>query len=442
MELTLRDYQTSEINAVRDSFRHGHKRVLAVLPCGAGKTVIFAYMSKRHIELSPNNKVLFLVHRKELIDQTVDTFRRFGLESSQIQIAMAQTITRRLDSTEKPTMIVLDEAHHSSARTWTRILDKFSDVPTIGLTATPCRLDGKGLGDIFTDMKVGVSAKELVSLGYLSNYDYYAPKIDVVGTEWSLKGSDYDMEKASETLERAKIFGDVMKYFDPNRKTIIYSPTVALSKKIAERIGDCAVHFDGDTPKKERDRIVKDFRDGKIRALCNCDLIGEGFDVPDCDCVMLLRPTQSVSLFIQQSMRCLRPKEGKRAIIYDFVGNCFRHGMPTEEREWSLQGKTKCRNPSGEKEITCRTCSKCFRVYEGTNRICPYCGNDNGKTRAEIKKEKEAELQRITELEHKEAKREQGMARTFDELVLLGKKRGYARPQAWAYMILKSRGQI
>ena len=377
--MNLRDYQNDEINAVRKSFQRGNRRVAAVLPCGAGKTVLFAYMSKKHIEKSPQNRVLFLVHRKELIDQTVDTFRRFGLESPQIEIAMAQTVTRHLDTVQKPTLIVADEFHHFLSRTFKNILDYFANVPVVGLTATPCRLDGQGLGEIADDMCVGVSARWLIEHGYLSDYDYYAPKVNLVDSSWKPKGSDFDMESAADTLRKSAIFGDVMKYVDFSRQTIVYCPTVAMSKEVAERIGDKATHFDGDTPKNERDRIVREFRDGKIRVLCNCDLIGEGFDVPDCDCVMLLRPTQSVSLFIQQSMRCLRPKPNKRAAIYDFVGNCYRHGLPTDEREWTLKGKTKAKNPSGEPDIITRTCGQCFRVYEGNARICPYCGHETAR---------------------------------------------------------------
>ena len=437
--LELRKYQQDEIEAVRISFQRGNKHVLAVLPCGAGKTVLFAYMSKKHIEKNPQNKVLFLVHRKELIDQTVDTFKRFGLDSPQITIAMAQTVTRHIDEIEKPTMMVWDEAHHATARTWTRILEAFPNIPLVGLTATPCRLDGTGLGSVFSAMQVGVSAKWLIEHGYLCKYDYYAPKVNLVDSSWKPKGSDFDMESAADTLRKSAIFGDLMKYLDFGRQTIVYCPTVAMSKEVASKIGDKAVHFDGDTPKNERDDIVRRFRKGEIRVLCNCDLIGEGFDVPDCDCVMMLRPTQSVALFIQQAMRCLRPKEGKKAVIYDFVGNCYRHGLPTDDRQWSLNGKTKAKNPSGEPDVITRQCGACFRVYAGNDRICPYCGHDNGKTRKQIQQEEKEELEKVTELQKRNDRIEQGMARTYDQLVALAIKRGYENPRGWAYRIMKVR---
>ena len=138
-------------------------------------------------------------------------------------------------------------------------------------------------------------------------------------------------------------------------------------------------------------------------------------------------------------MRCLRPAPNKRAVIYDFVGNCFRHGMPTDDREWSLATKTKCRNESALPEVTCRQCSNCFRVYAGTDRICPYCGFDNGKTKAEIKREQDAELEKITELQKRKDRMEQGQARTYEQLVALAKSRGYSNPYGWAWMIIKAR---
>ena len=203
--------------------------------------------------------------------------------------------------------------------------------------------------------------------------------------------------------------------------------------QMAEQVG--GVHFDGNTPKHERERIINDFRTGKIKILCNVDLIGEGFDVPDCECVMLLRPTMSVALYIQQSMRCMRYVPNKVATIYDFVGNCYRHGLPTDEREWSLNKKIKVRNSSGEPDVITRLCSKCFRVYSGINPICPYCGNDNHKTRKQIEVEEQVQLQQIKKIE----RREQGMAHSLESLIALGKKRGYKNPYWFAKKVLEGR---
>lgn len=439
--MELRDYQEAELGKVRSAFSYGKKRIIAVLPCGAGKTVLFAYMADRHCAMDTGNRVLFLVHRVELMEQAKQTFDRFGIDRSRIHIGMAQTISRHLDTEPRPTLIVADEFHHYTATTFTRIISAWPDVPVVGLTATPCRLDGQGLGAIADDMEVGVSARWLIDHGWLCDYDYYAPQVNLPDAQWTMKGADIDLADAQERLEHAKIFGDIEKYLDLGRKTIIYTPTVRMSQSVAMQIGSSAAHFDGNTPDTERKRIMDDFRSGKLRVLCNCDLIGEGVDVPDCDSVMLLRPTQSVALYIQQSMRCLRPGEGKRAVIYDFVGNCYRHGLPTEERTWSLEGKMKARNPSGEKDITVRQCQNCLKVYTGISPICPYCGFNNGKTREQIHQEKDAELKKIEEMERLSEEEERRNCYTFPQLIEFAKRHGYNNPSGWAYHVWRARGK-
>ena len=315
------------------------------------------------------------------------------------------------------------------------IINYFEDVPMIGLTATPCRLDGKPLGDIFDNMIVGVESEWLMERGYLAKYDYYAP---LVHYNAQMKGSDFN--GATVEFEK-KVYGDVEKYLDFIRKTIIYSPSIKFSQELCERIPGI-VHFDGNTPKTERDRIVEQFRSGEIRALSNVDLIGEGFDVPDCDTVILLRPTMSTALFIQQSMRCLRPAPFKNAIIYDLVGNVFRHGMPTDKQEWSLSHKVRPRNTQMEKDFLVRECLSCHRVYKGTGQICPYCGANNGKTQKQIEEERTAELQKLEEFQKKQARMEVGRARSEAELIRIGKERGYKNPAYWAKQVLKSRKTI
>ena len=429
--MKLRDYQVNIIEKTRDSFRKGFKRPLVVLPCGSGKTVCFADMAKNHIRLSQDNHVWFLVHRRELVDQTLETIT----DNNNIFVGMVQTISRHPERYKKPTLIIFDEAHHATAKTWTNIIDYFEGVPMVGLTATPTRLNGDNLGNIFDDLVVGVTSEWLIDNNYLANYDYYAPR-NIGG--YDLKGSDFDMEQVAEILEKSKIYGDILKHIDLTRKTIIYCPSIKFSKSLCEKIPGI-VHFDGDTPTATRKQIVDDFKTGKIRALSNVDLIGEGFDVPDCDTVMLLRPTQSLALYIQQSMRCLRPGDNKRATIYDFVGNVFRHGMPTETREWSLTGRTRCKNSNAVPDLLVRECKKCFRVYKGINKICPYCGNDNGKTRKEIEHDEQVELERIEKIERKKARMEVGMARNLDDLIAIGCKRGYKNPYYWAKTVISAR---
>lgn len=415
--MRLRPYQEDIIERTRQAFRDGYKRPLVVLPCGAGKTICFSYMAHEHVKRG--GRVWFLVHRKELLDQAKSVVGN----NPNIYIGMVGSI----ECDFKPTLIIFDEAHHSTARTWQQIISE-NDCLIIGLTATPCRLDGTSLGGVYDTLIVGVEAHELIKSGYLADYDYYAPANLISDFTSDTQNDDFYFEP--------RIYGDACKYVSDH--TIIYCPNIKFSQALAEYIPG-AVHFDGNTPKKERDLIIQEFRDGKIRCLLNVDLIGEGFDVPDCDTVILLRPTMSTALFIQQSMRCMRPKPNKRAKIYDLVGNVFRHGMPTDVREWTLTGRITPRNRSAEPDIITRQCSKCYRVYSGTNPICPYCHNDNGKIKKQIEIEKQQELAVITEINKKSARREVGMCKTLNELIELGKKRGYKNPFYWAQMVMRGR---
>ena len=439
--MELREYQKVLINDTRKAFSRGSKRPLVVLPCGGGKTACFADMARKHIHKNIiENQVWFLVHRQELIDQTLETFEKFNIPLDNIFVGMVQTLAskiRRGIPLDKPTMIIFDEAHHATAKTWQSIVDYFEDVPMIGLTATPARMSGESLGHIFDELVLGVDEQYLMGNGYLANYDYYAPS--VMKHDFEMRGSDFDQQKVADLFEKKKIYGDILKYVDPERKTIIYCPNIAFSESLSSMIPG-SVHFDGSTPKEERRQIVKDFKDGKIRVLLNVDLIGEGFDVPDCDTVILLRPTMSLTLYIQQSMRALRPKpNGRKAIIYDLVGNVFRHGMPTDAKEWSLNTSIKPRNSSGEPDLIVRNCRHCLLTYPGTKPICPFCGKDNGKTRKQIEQEKQEELEKIEMIEKRNKKIEQGIARTYAELLEIGTKRGYKNPHYWARQVLSSR---
>ncbi len=333
--------------------------------------------------------------------------------------------------------VLVHNCQHSTSKTYLRLINKFPNAYFLGLTATPCRLSGKPLGDIFQYMVSAITTEDLIKQGYLAQYDYYAPKTNADFTKVKIKNGDYDTEEIEKVMDNKKIYGNIIEEYKKlanNKKTIIYCASISYSKKIEKLFNDngfSAKHFDGTTPKNERDQIIEDFRNNKIKILTNVDLIGEGFDVPDCECCLLLRPTQSLSLYIQQSTRCLRPNGDKRAIIIDFVGNVFRHGMPTENREWSLNQKITCQNRSGERDILTRQCRNCFKVYQGTNRICPYCGFDNGKTRKELKEEQKAELERIEKIEKKKRK-EETRNKSYEELVKIGYQRGYKNPEYWA----------
>lgn len=405
--MKLRDYQIDIIDKLQSEWRKGYKRTLIQLPCGAGKTVVFAEISDRS---QKNDKtVWFLVHRQELLKQTLDTFRRFDIPMDNIVIEMVGKVSRKPERYPEPDMIVFDEAHFSRANTWQKIIDMFPDTYICGLTATPCRLDGKPLGMIYETLIEGVTTNELIKSGYLSKYIYYAPVVaDLTGL--NKKGFDYDMHKATELLSERAVYGDVIKHYRTHAdglQTICYCTSISHSQDMAQAFcgnGIKAVHFDGNTPTAQREKIVKDFRDKKIQVLCNVDLISVGFDCPDCHCCILLRPTMSTALFIQQACRALRPAENKTAIILDCVNNYERFGLPTDNREWSLESKFKQKEQYDEDGmLRLRTCSNCLCTYEGHLKSCPYCDKERELTARELQNIRNAELEEIKQSEEREA---------------------------------------
>ncbi len=439
MQLILRDYQSQSLKETKTAFKHGIKRLIITLPCGAGKTAIFAKMAES--SQAKGKTIWFLVHRKELLDQTIDTFNKFNIERKTIHIGMVGSYANRLGKYPDPDFIIYDECHFSAAATWQKITDAYPEAYIIGLTATPCRLDGKPLGKIYDKLIVGITARELINRGYLADYKYYAPSVaDLSGLK--RKGSDYDTAQASEILSQRAVFGDVIKHYREyadGLQTICYCTTVKHSEDMAQEFqaaGINAVHFDGNTPKKERTEIIRKFRNGEIQILCNCSLVSEGFDVPDCHCCILLRPTQSLGLYIQQSMRALRPQPGKTAIILDHVNNYARHGLPDDDRRWSLSDKIKPHKEYGEDgRLIVRQCPECYYTYK-TAPVCPNCGYKTVSTPQEIKNMREIRLAEIKQT-YREKAAEAVMDKSPDdcnslmELQALAKQKGFKSGWAW-----------
>ena len=446
--MPLRQYQIDLIQSVRQAYRDGKKAPCIVLPCGGGKSVIVADIAKRTTD--KGNRVLFLVHRKELCDQIRDTFTRWGVNMELCSIGMVQTVTRHIDRLEPPTLIITDANHHSLASSYRKIYQAFPDAYRIGVTATPVRLDGSGLADVNDALVIGVTVKWLIDHQYLSPFDYYAPSVADMSKVRTVRG-EYDAKSAAETLMSCTIYGDVISHYKRlagGQKAICYCATVKHSKEMAAAFtsaGIPAAHIDGETPKDERDTVILKFRKGDIKVLCNVDLISEGFDVPDCSCAILLRPTKSLTLYIQQSMRCMRYQEGKRAVIIDHVGNYSRHGLPDQDREWTLKGQPKRKKQKeASEEVLVKSCQECYRTFPAKDasgqriRFCPFCGAELPMGRREMEELRSAVLQKI-----------EGFVLNYDspnactsynELLAYARKKGY-KP-GWAYYQALKRGMI
>lgn len=321
-----------------------------------------------------HNRVLFLVHRRELCRQIADTFTAHGVNMELCSVCMVQTVSRRLDDIPEPALIITDEAHHSTSNTYRKIYNFFPNAVRLGFTATPIRLNGGGLGEVYEDMITSVSTKHLIENHYLAPYRYYSVRLaDTSGLH--VKAGEFKADEISQLMQSKEIYGGTVKQWErlaKNQKTIAYCASVEASEQTAEEFrqaGYSAESLDGRTSAEKRSEVMERFRNGDVTVLCNCELFGEGLDVPDCGCVILLRPTLSLTLYIQQSMRSMRYMPGKTAVIIDHVGNCYVHGLPDDDRKWTLEAKKKQEN-----SVKIRECRECFAVYLPTLKKCPVCG--------------------------------------------------------------------
>ena len=425
----LREYQNKIITDIKESWKSGYKSPCVVAPCGSGKSVLLAELAR--LTTHNKKKVMFIVHRKELCDQIRKTFIEQDVDMDYCNINMVQTLVRRLDTTDRPDLIMIDENHHCVSKSYKKIVDHYKDVYKVGVTATPIRLDGRGLIETNDKLIETVSCKWLLDNKYLSPARIYsAPLINLKNVKNS-KG-DYDTKECELLLDKSVIYGDVIKHYKEKadgRKTIIYCVSVKHSENTViefNNAGITACHIDGTTPKTQRDDIINKFRSGEIQVLSNCDIVSEGFDIPDCECVILLRPTQSLSLYIQQALRCMRYVDGKESVILDHVANTYKHGLPWQNREWTLEGKKRGKQKEKEKSDIW-TCERCFNVWsKEEGRICPNCSLELPLSEREIQEQKNIELVEILESDFKKSHKSRR-----EEYKRIQEARGYKKGWIW-----------
>ena len=451
--MQLRSYQIKAIESLRYSFNtKGKKSPLLVMPTGAGKTVVFAAISKA---ISQNEKnVLILVHRRELIDQASKKLKNIGVnhgviaakyESSQnnIQIASVQTLVRRLVTNSfKPHYIIIDEAHHSAAGSWRKIIEHFKDAYKIGCTATPIRLDGRGLADYFDDLIKGPGVAKLIKDKYLAPFKVFAPPLKINLDKVKTLGGDYQKKELEKQIDSADIIGDAVQQYKKHADglpAIAFCISIKHATDVCNKFKDAgyqAAIVHGEMKVDDRDKAIKGLGNGKIQILTSVDVISEGTDVPDVSAAILLRPTKSEGLYLQQVGRVLRPKPGKTAIILDHVNSTRTHGFVDDQREWSLHSQKK-KKKKGEVAPHVETCKKCFATYKPTP-VCPVCGYQ-AENRERFIKQEEGELE---ELKRKETEKQQqklliATAKTLEELEMVAKILGYKK--GWAYRVYESR---
>jgi DNA repair protein RadD len=458
---TLRPYQVDGENKIRQAFAAGHKAPLYVLPTGGGKTVTFASIA--HSADRRNKRVLILAHRVELVDQIVTALKQFDVNpdiiaagynrsagrhrvgSFPVAVASVQTLVRRMSEYIPPTLIICDEAHHCAVgNTWSAIMRHYSSARILGVTATPVRLDGRGLAATFDHLITGPNVPELIELGFLVRPRVFVPPtVDLSGLH--VRMGEYQTAETEALMDVPTITGDALSHYRKHADGLpglAFCTSVQHAHHVAEQFrgaGVSAVALDGGTDKEIRRMAVQDFRDGKIKILASCDLFSEGFDVPGAHIGILLRPTQSEGLFLQQVGRLLRPAPGKQnAIILDHVGNTQKFGMPDEAREWILTSDVVHK---AKKKAGVRVCPKCFAASPARARVCsePTCGHVfEVQARQEVE-ERDGELVELTaeQIARRRERQAQGMTKELADLIAFGKKKGYA--DGWAMHVYQAR---
>jgi superfamily II DNA or RNA helicase len=426
-----------------------------VAPTGSGKTVIFSYVTAN--AAAKGNRTLVLVHRAELLNQTHAALSQLEVPHGLIaagktpdsthltQVASVQTLVRRLEHIREPDLIVIDEAHHATAGAWASVLNRWPQARVLGVTATPARLDGKGLGSVFDDLIRGPEVTNLIEDGYLCKPMYYAPKTVSMEGVHKVAG-DFNRAEMSERMDKPTITGDAVthyrKYAD-GLPCVVFCTGVKHAEHVAQAFNASGYRFailDGTLSPEERAKRVLGLSSGTLQGLVTVEIVSEGFDLPVVACAILLRPTASLSLHLQQVGRVLRIAPGKpRAIILDHVGNCRRHGLAEEVRDWSLDGiRRKGKRGQQDDVQSTRQCPQCFAVHT-PSPACPQCLHVY-----EIKDRTPDVVDgELEELKAREAirgrKREQGTAQTLEDLIRVGKARGMKNPYGWAHNVFKAR---
>lgn len=408
----------------------------------SGSGWIFSWANRSEISRPKKRTTSFWtrVDRVEVLQQTSDgTFGGVCPDGFVYNVETTGTHTYTANG------ILVHNCHHASANTYQTVIKRWQKTKILGLTATPCRLDGRGLNDIFEAMVLGPTVGWLISNGYLAKPVYYAPakSVDLSGVH--ITAGDFNKHELEETFDKPTITGDAVAHYKKlagDRQAICFCVSLAHSAHVVESFTAAGVRcegIDGTMHRTRRRSVMDQFRVGETRVLVSVDLIGEGVDVPAVGAAILLRPTASLGLHLQQIGRALRIADGKpNAIILDHAGNLLRHGLAETEREWTLEGRKKGERRKKDEEPACRQCEKCFRIFDGDK--CPECGTVREAKPREIE-QRSGELRVLTpeEIQMLAKRKEVGRARSLAGLLAIEKARGY-KP-GWAQHVFASRNR-
>lgn len=431
-----------------------HQRVLLVSATGSGKTQIFSYIARSVQE--KNKRVLILAHRRELIRQISAALSSWGVNHGvmdagakhpprqSVIVGSVFTVVRRVQKMVPPDLIICDESHHMTPRTtWGKVAAAFPNARVLGVTATPCRLGGEPMADSFDVMVKGPPISELIAEGYLTPTEVYAPsKPDLSGIHKRM--GDYVQSELAALMEKPRLVGSAVTHYKkicPDARALAFCVSVLHAKMLADEFnaaGVSAAAVDGAMYEPLRDSILQDFRDGKIKVVTSCDLLTEGLDIPVADCAILLRPTQSLGLYLQMVGRAIRIAPGKiKTIVLDHASCTVSHGFVEEHREWSLDG-TASRKKSTDKPPAVRTCAKCFCAHR-PSPTCPRCGYEYPIQSREVE-QVDGELALITDpkrINRDELLAEPARAKEYSFMLRKAREKGYK--DAWAWHVVAAK---
>lgn len=445
-------------------------RVIWQAPTGFGKTTLGMMLGEG--VLAKGTRAIFVTHRREIFDQVCKAFSDFGVTCGliaagfterperQIQIAMVESLRRRIARVKVPDLLILDECHHGVSNQWSEVIAAFPRAKVVGLTATPIRTSGAGLGKWFQHIVLGPSVAWLIDQGYLSDFRCFGfPSPDLKGVH--TVGGEYSRPEVAELMDKPVITGDVLREYQTHcagKRAIGFAVSIKHSQALAQAFVDAgipAAHVDGETPAPMRAYLMAGFRQGNIKVLWNVGLFGEGVDVPGVEAILDVSPTKSLTAYLQRFGRALRPLyeqgmplesqadrlnaiavAGKVALYLDHGGNCVRFGFPDDERAWSLESGIK--RGTTKSTVGMRQCVKCYCCHRPA-AACPACGNVYPVTPREVAKR----AGKLTELERdqvaKKMRAEEWGATTRDALIALGRARGYKNPESWAHFKMQGR---
>lgn len=399
--IELRDYQRDAIQALRDKLQTGIKSIVLVLPTGAGKTVVAAHIM--HGALRNGSKLLFVAHRRELIAQTYHKMidmdvpdKELGIimgdgkirlknnhlikaanPKAPIQIASIDTLRHR--DIPEADIVFIDECHRCLSKSYLNLKVQYPDAIHVGLTATPFRIGGKGLGSYYEALHVGAVPSMLISQGFIVSPRVWTvppdelPDLSTVKTQ----NGDYKEDDLAKVCNTRKLVGSIVEHWKShaeNRRTVCFPVNIEHSHSIVKDFREAGIpaeHVDGTTPVEKRDAILARLERGEISVVSSVGCLSEGWDQPSVKCCVLARPTKSTGLFLQQAGRILRPWNGIGAIILDHAGAVLEHGSPSEDREFTLED-TKVRKGT----LSTKTCMSCYAVVETFHKECPACGEE------------------------------------------------------------------